>query len=238
MTDREDIDLLAAEYVLGTLDHAERSSVAARRLREPDLDSAINDWEGRLTALNEKVVDVQPGADVFDKIMARIDAPAEAATNANSAEIIQLRHRLTGWRRLAIGATAVAATMAGIFIYDSAVFPARNQQYVAVFNQGDQQPSFILSIDLETRELTIRPVAAHAPSGKSYELWIVSDRIKLRSLGLLDSAVSPTRKQLGEFDPALLQKATFGISLEPKGGSPIGKPTGPALHGKLIPADY
>ncbi|MGI9511715.1 MAG: anti-sigma factor [Anderseniella sp.] len=237
MTDREDIDVLAAEYVLGTLDHAERSSVAARRLREPDLDSAINAWERRLTALNEQVADVRPSADVFDKILARIEAPAEADTNANSAEIIQLRSRLTGWRRLAIGATAIAAALAGIVIYNGAVFPSRNQQYVAVFNQGDQQPSFILSIDLETRALTIRPVAAQAPSGKSYELWIVSDEIKLRSLGLLDSAASPTRKQLGEFDPALLQRATFGISLEPEGGSPIGKPTGPALHGKLIPAD-
>ena len=41
MNDREDIDGLAAEYVLGTLDAAERAEVAARRQREDDLDMAI-----------------------------------------------------------------------------------------------------------------------------------------------------------------------------------------------------
>ena len=42
-----DDDLNAAEYALGTLDAGERASVAARRLREADLDAAITDWEWR-----------------------------------------------------------------------------------------------------------------------------------------------------------------------------------------------
>lgn len=94
-----------------------------------------------------------------------------------------------------------------------------------------------MSIDLKTRELTIRPINASSVPDKSYELWIVSDKIELRSLGLLNETSGNTRKKLLTFDPKLLQEATFGISLEPKGGSPIGKPTGPALHGKLIPTD-
>ena len=202
-------------------------------------------WRPLLDLAGEKGIslcyELHPGSDVFDKIKSRIAASAgvstdAAPTNPAFAEVIELRSRVTRWRRLAFAATAIAATMVGIFVYNGAVFPVRNQQYVAVFNQGDQQPRFVLSIDLKTRELTIRPVAAQAQSDKSYELWIVSDKIKLRSLGLLDSATSPTRKQLEGFDPALLQQATFGISLEPKGGSPVGMPTGPALHGKLIPA--
>ena len=53
MTDDKDIDGLAGEYVLGTLDAGERVSVAARRLREPLLNAAILDWEHRLGALVE-----------------------------------------------------------------------------------------------------------------------------------------------------------------------------------------
>lgn len=239
MTDREDIDMLAAEYVLGTLDRDERSSVAERRLLEPELDAAIGAWEQRLGSLNEHVADMSPGAEVYDTIRRRITARSVASPPVTkiSAEIVQLRNRVSRWRSAAIAASAVAATFAGIFAYNAELLIPPRKHFVAVFNQGDQQPQFILTIDLNRRELTIRPITATAQSGKSYELWIVSDKIQLRSLGLLDVSSSLTRKQLGAFEPELLRQATFGISLEPQGGSPVGKPTGPALHGKLIPSD-
>jgi len=53
MTNDEDIDGLAAEYVLGTLDVGERASIATRRTREPALNAAILDWERRLAPLTE-----------------------------------------------------------------------------------------------------------------------------------------------------------------------------------------
>ncbi len=45
MTDRDDLDMLAAEFVLGTLDARERAAVAVRRQSEPDLDEMISAWE-------------------------------------------------------------------------------------------------------------------------------------------------------------------------------------------------
>ena len=97
-----------------------------------------------------------------------------------------------------------------------------------------------MSIDLETRAVIIRPVSATLPEGKTYQLWIASDQLgpAPKSLGLLESASAPTTRSLGEFDPALLRDATFGISLEPEGGSPTGRPTGPAIHGRLIPVEH
>jgi anti-sigma-K factor RskA len=95
-----------------------------------------------------------------------------------------------------------------------------------------------MSIDLSTRELTVRPITAQSQPGRTYQLWIASDQLgpAPRSLGLLDQPGEPTSKTLTEFDRDLLQKATFGISLEPEGGSPTGRPTSPALHGTLYPA--
>ena len=117
--------------------------------------------------------------------------------------------------------------------------PTSTQNFVAVFQKDDALPSFLLTIDLASREVTIRPVAAtQAQPGKTYQLWILAEQLGPvpRSLGLLGDALQPTRKTLASYEPALLQKATFGISVEPEGGSPTGRPTGPALHGKLYPA--
>ena len=55
MTDHDDIDMLAAEYVLGTLDAGERTEVARRRQHDADLDACILAWEARLAPLGDEV---------------------------------------------------------------------------------------------------------------------------------------------------------------------------------------
>ena len=243
MTERDDIDMLAAEYVLGTLDAEERETVAARRAREADLDAAIAAWEQRLGPLDAYGPDVAPSPDLLAKIESRLPAAAPASPDQgvpdDVTELAHWRAAARRWRAIAVTAAAAAATLAGLLIYQPEFIGRGQQSYVAVFNQGDKQPAFLLSIDLATRQLTIRPVTADPATDKSYQLWIVADKLgpAPRSLGLLDSATSLTRKELAAFDQDLLLSATFGISLEPKGGSPTGKPTGPALHGKLLPAN-
>ena len=230
MTDRDDIDMLAAEYVLGTLEPAQRQSVEKRRSQEPELDRAISDWEARLSPLNAHYDPVAPTRDLFAGIRARIESTAQAATQAASqaasqqapgiAEFAKIKRKLAIWRAGALGAAAIAASM---FV-------------VLLSNDVNTQPAFVMSVDLETREVTIRPVEATMPEGKTYQLWIVTEETgpKPKSLGLLENIANPTTKQLGGFDPAMLRNATFGISLEPEGGSPTGQPTGPAIHGRLI----
>lgn len=242
MTDRDDTDMLAAEYVLGTLDEAERAEVAARRQREAELHAAIAGWEERLAPLLAEVGDAVPSEDLLQKIHQRIAAGGsrDSAAAGTVADITSLQRRLNRWRGAAMVASAIAAGLAAFIVFSDAVLPPQQeQQFVAVFQEGDQPPQFVLSIDLKTRELSIRPIAAESHPGKTYQLWIVSEKLAPgpHSLGLLDSPEKPTRKALRQFDPELLQDATFGISLEPEGGSPTGKPTGPALHGKLIPTD-
>jgi anti-sigma-K factor RskA len=108
-----------------------------------------------------------------------------------------------------------------------------------VFQKDDQQPAFLLAIDLKTRELVIRPVTAEPLQQRTYQLWILDQQVSPvpSSLGLIDASLKePTRKTVASIDPAVLMRATFGISEEPPGGSPTGRPTGPALHGRLIPA--
>ncbi|MBX2806243.1 MAG: anti-sigma factor [Hyphomicrobiales bacterium] len=246
MSDRDEIDIIAAEYVLGTLDSAERSAASARRLQDPALDRAIQHWDHRMLPLLKHVQAVSPSADLFAKIEARIDLRAQFAKPVKhetpAANVVAMRRQIVRWRAATIGATAIAAALAGFIILASPTptptLTLDSNRFFAVFQENDQLPEFLLSINLETRELTIRPVNAPNMPDRTYQLWIVAEELgqSPRSLGLLNTVSTPTQKRLSEFDSSVLRGATFGISVEPKGGSPTGKPTGPALHGKLYPA--
>ena len=236
MNDREDIDGLAAEYVLGTLDASERTAVAARRQREDDLDAAIAAWERRLSPLAEAVPPLEPPAGLFTSIEARLaDASGQSA---GPGQIVELQQRVRRWRNLAAAASAAAACLLVVIGVREMVRPQVPSSYVAVFQKDDVSPAFLLSVDLATRTLSIRTVAAERQPGKSYQLWIATEQSGgvPQSLGLIEDRSDITRTVLNAYDPAVVQKATFGVSLEPAGGSPTGRPTGPALHAKLIPA--
>jgi anti-sigma-K factor RskA len=54
------------------------------------------------------------------------------------------------------------------------------------------------------------------------------------SLGLVSADEFTVRTTLASYDPGVINTATYGISLEPTGGSPTGRPTSPAMHAKLM----
>ena len=65
MTDNDEIDGLAAEYVLGSLDPIERKEVDVRRKVDVTLDGAIKAWEKRLGPLSDLLPGSEPRADLF-----------------------------------------------------------------------------------------------------------------------------------------------------------------------------
>jgi anti-sigma-K factor RskA len=243
----EELDMLAAEFALGTLDASERAMVAARRLREPDLDAAIMAWEARLGPLSETVPSIAPPADLFNAIEAAIDgsaavgAPSVAAANTadGSAEVIALRRRVSLWRGIAGAAMAAAAALAvtiGVTRFQTVETP---QNFVAVLQKDAASPAFLVSVDIISRSLTVRPVAAEAQAGKSYELWLVNESLPApRSLGLIQQAGFTTSPKLTAFSPEQVRNSVLAVSLEPEGGSTTGVPTGPVLFtGKLVQSE-
>jgi anti-sigma-K factor RskA len=238
MSERDDIDALAGEYVLGTLDAAERTTVAARRLREPGLDAAIDAWEARFAPLLDGVVPLAPPSALQGALNARIDQLTSGGSSAKGANVVALEGKVKRWRGIALAASALAASLAVTIGVREAVRPGVPDNLVAVFQKDDASPAFLLSVDLRTRNLSIRRVAADVPAGKTYQLWIASDQIgpAPRSLGLIEASDRSVQTALTAFDTKLVQQATFGVSLEPAGGSPTGRPTGPVFHAKLIPS--
>jgi anti-sigma-K factor RskA len=238
MMNGDDMDLIAAEYVLGTLPAGECAAVAVRARREKPLAEAIEAWERRLAPLSELVPPREAPATVWPEIKARIDALEEVlpSPEQNRAQIISFQRRLRRWQGTAIAASALAASLLLFVGYREVVHPPE-KTLVAVLQKDAQSPAFLVSVDLETRVLTIRAVAAEPQRGKSYELWLVNDELKTpRSLGVVgDKPFTVVGPQLAAYSPKVIEDATLAVSLEPEGGSPTGAPTGPVLFaGKLI----
>lgn len=113
----------------------------------------------------------------------------------------------------------------------------RPAQFVASFQKDEQSPAFLMTVDIDKRTVTVRQVAADRLADKTYQLWIATaPGVAPKSLGLVEDSEFTVKATLADFDPAVISNATFGISLEPLGGSPTGAPTGPVIHAKLFQA--
>ena len=177
---------------------------------------------------------------------------------AEMSNVVQLNSRVRRWRNVASIASAIAAAllvMVGLQVYQPDALPdsirpkPRTQvvevktpappaaaQYVALLQSNAGAPAFILTVDAATRNFTVRKVGAQGEVGRSYELWIVSDKLQRpRSLGVIGRNDFTARPVLSGYDADLVNQATYAVSIEPEGGSPTGAPTGPVVFsGKLI----
>jgi anti-sigma-K factor RskA len=82
--------------------------------------------------------------------------------------------------------------------------------------------------------VVLTPATQRDDTGKSPELWVIEGDKAPRSLGVIDirgpNAHAISSKQLAGLAPG----SVLAISIEPKGGSPTGLPTGPVVAtGKL-----
>ena len=133
MTEEDDIDGLAAEYVLGSLDARERADVEVRRSADTSLRAAIEAWERRLAPLSHALPGVSPPPDLFRRILARM--PDQAGQARRPAPITALHNR-RHLPRVAVAAGAVAACLAlaaaGWFLYRDQHRPRTHAELAAM----------------------------------------------------------------------------------------------------------
>jgi anti-sigma-K factor RskA len=265
MTQDEDQEALAAEYALGTLDADERAQAQARMDADIGFAALVRSWERRLGALNAMVDPVEPPPHIWERIRERLGGtepsgairlPEVTQRAQPTSNVVYLSRRVDRWRGIAAATSALAATLA-LFVaaweLSPELLPQRLRppvrvvevvketqpaRLVAVLQKDSNGPAFLLTVDTASRTLTMRRVAAEREPGKSYELWLVSDKYPApRSLGVVDTGEFTQRPLLAAYDPDTVSSATYAVSLEPEGGSPTGAPTGPVLFtGKLVEA--
>lgn len=237
MTGLDDIDALAAEYVLGTLSHAERSDAEARRARDPAFDAAVLDWERRLGPLAEDVAAVAPPPGLYDKIRAQIGLTSNVISfKARERAMVQRANR---WRNMAAGMTALAASLAGVVVWQDYQRRQMPTQYVAVLQADKTLPAFLLTVDTQTNMFVISAMQKPTEPETSYQLWLVHDDMpEPKSLGVFNDSEMDVRPMAppGKMHDMMMD-GTYAVSLEPKGGSPTGLPTGPIVFsGRLVKA--
>lgn len=221
MTPEQEREALAAEYVLGTLTAAEAGRVHARLPQDAGLRAAVERWEtllGPLTVL-------APAATAPEGLLPRI----EASLAAQVPRPLRAPRALLGW---AWGASALAAGLA-LFI---ALRPAPAPPLMTVLLTSRDQPAFLVEAGRDGA-ISLAAVNASGPveAGRVRQLWALAPgETAPVSLGLVPEAgrftVSPGMVRP---EPGML----IEITLEPAGGSPTGRPTGPILFiGRLAPA--
>ena len=226
--DTDDIDGLAAEYVLGTLDRDERRAATARIAADPTFRAAVAAWQARFQPLADATTPVAPPPALFGKIAARIGD--EAQPEAMPPNIVALRRTISRWQ-IGFGIATAAAVILLALVVSDRITPAQTE-FVATLTPDGGKPAFVLTVDTARSTLSIRRVVDAAPPDKSYELWAVPAGGQAKSLGVVEKA-DYTREL--PYDPNNL---TFAISLEPTGGSPTGVATGPIIaSGPLVKSD-
>ncbi|MBB3140847.1 anti-sigma factor [Halomonas organivorans] len=210
--------LAAGEYALGVMSADERARFEALLAVSHDVQRDLADWRERLQLFNEQLDPVTPPDSVWRAIAERTGAARWRS--------------LALWRALAGGFAVLAMAFSLLWLAPSAPSPDEAAVYVVL--DESRNPDWIISAT-EEGALRVRAVQPHrVGADQTGELWLVADGTPI-SLGLL-----PERgTRLLRPDAALrerLMTADLAVSVEPEGGAPEGKPSGPIIdHGRLTP---
>lgn len=224
----EDRDLLAGEYALGVLTHAEAAAVEAAAARDPALRAAIDAWDNRLAPLAASVPPAAPPPELWSRIVA--SAALGAMAPPRRSLLRGTWHSTPFWRATTAAALALAAAFAGITFLRTPAPPERLA--AALAPPGVPAAVFLAEVQPDGRVL-IRPLGpVTVKSGKDLELWALpAGATRPVSLGVLP----PMGRNLPPHE-LLAADTQLMISLEPQGGSTTGLPTGPVLWGGRLAA--
>ena len=218
---------LAAEYVLGTLRGAARRRFEGWMREDAALVALVGQWVDGLTPLAGRVPPVEPPARVWRAIEARIGpAPAPRASLWSS---------LAFWRVFGSLAGGLAVMLMALFLWLSQG-PRGEPLFIAVLTTPDQQPHVLVSMHSPDilRVRMVKPV--EGPEGRDLELWVVPKEGAPRSLGVMPNHDGDTIIHITSADPRVRGAQALAVTLEPRGGAPQGRPTGPrVLSGPIIP---
>jgi anti-sigma-K factor RskA len=217
------VDLLAREYVLGTLGRSARSrfarvlgsSLVARR--------AVQRWDRHFAPLAAGVAPVAPPAEVWTRIETELGFRA------------RVRGAGTGlWAALAAALAVVAVALGTLYVTQ----PPEQARYVSVIADPATGPLWLFQVFADAGELRVTTVMERPiPITNSYELWMVpTNGAAPVSLGLIPSAGNAALALAAQQLAVLDQSSALAVSLEPAGGSPTGAPTTVLFAAPLIRA--
>lgn len=214
--DPEDIDVLAAEYVLGLLDEATAREAHSLALTDPTFAAEVTFWQERLATLAEETAPVVPGVAAKRALMARLFGKDPKTSWLASLGL---------WR----GLTTAALLAVAVLGYQVATYDRIPTLYATelVSDTGDLR---VLAVyDSVTGHIRITRTDGGAGPGRDLELWAIAEGQAPIAVGLLPDDRIRAGYALPEGLDTIAAGLTLAISDEPDGGSPTGQPTGAVL---------
>lgn len=225
---------LAAEYALGVLTGDELRRARMREQTDGEFRDEVARWTARLVPLLDEADEVSPPASAWKAIKSRI------GPEASNDNLQVLTGQVARWRGIAVGMTAIAAslsvallwTLPGTRSQPPVVQQAAKQPapLVAMLGNDGQETKVVASWDPAARQLVLA-VAGDLKDDDSHsrELWVIPKGGKPSSLGMMPKTKQMHMRLADTLARLLEGGATIAISVEPRGGSPTGLPTGPVI---------
>ena len=229
--ERHALHELAGEYVLGTLSAARRREVEARLADDLQLQAAVHAWEDRLLPLTGLVEPVAPSPRLWARIERSLDALAVPAPRPAPRRAWWRWDSLALWRGLTAGGFAIATLLAAVLVGRLAEPPAEARFMVVLVAPDDKAPGWVVQAGASgARQVELIPLGAvEVPPDKALQFWTKADGWGAPvSLGLVTPGKT-LRVPAGRL-PAVQPDQLFELTLEPRSGSPTGRPTGPVRY--------
>jgi anti-sigma-K factor RskA len=209
------LDALAVDFILGAMRGGARRRFQQLIMARPAVRQTVWRWEQHLNPLAESLPATVPNPRVWQRVQQRLGWAAPDAKPQRTASP-------SFWTGLALAASLLLAVVMLKPMLSSDV-----QQDIAVIQSSDAKAWWLVS--KAERKLTVKATAAVGEQQlNDYELWMLpASGAAPVSLGLLPQH----GEQVFDWPEAAegVVIAALAVSLEPRGGSPTGAPTGPVL---------
>ena len=220
----------AGLYVLGALNAEEMRAVRVDAERDPALAAEIVAWERRLFPLVALIPAVALPQTIWPQLearLARISSGASPAREVYQPPLRQEAHRrsdsraMAYWRATALAGMAIAASLAGILLTRQ---PESPPALAMIMPAQPGLGGWLIAVRANGEIHATAQGALTHTLAQDFELWALPDGGTTPvPLGLLPTNAATVLKPSG----LPRNKFTLLVSLEPKGGSPTGLPTGP-----------
>ncbi len=241
MSMQDEQDMTAADYVMGLLDPSDEAAVAQRIESDPAFAAAVNAWRERLSDFDMSAEPVTPSPELWRRI-------AETTKKETISALPGARNALLGatvwnnirfWRVTGLAGSFAALLFAIIALgalttskelrRDLVALAQSKPVYVAILvNDSTKEAGAVVNAFANGRVELIPLKAIDVPPGRTLQVWTLWDRaVGPKSIGI--TGQSRTLQLNLDALPETVANQLFEITLEPEGGSPIGRPTGPIL---------
>lgn len=256
LSNADDRSAAAGEYVLGTLEPGEHLSFEAILMSDKQLQAVVHSWQDHLLSLSQQALPVQPSINLWPRVEASLiavaaqavqtaqtvqTAPVATARPSTQQEISEPRRppikavshwwqQLAFWRGLSALAVAASILMATALLRQDSRPPAGGTRYLALLQSPDRLlTGWIVEVQSGgTVRLVPMVPTTPVPADRVLQFWTKpKDAASPTSLGVVRAGQTfelPVSRL-----PAVGEQQLFEITLEPEGGSPIDRPTGPIL---------